>query len=208
MIRGLLIVFSVVLLLVTGMTLWLTRGSEPELGADTLSRLQPAAGKMEAIGGPFTLIDQDGKTVTEKDFDGKLKLVFFGFTHCPDICPVTLATLTSLMNHLGDKADQVVPLFITVDPERDTPARLKEYLRDFHPAIRGLTGSNTQIAQAAKEYKVYYAAAKPEQGAKADYAVDHSSMVYFMSRNDGYLGYFSPDDTEKSMLETITARLD
>jgi len=223
MMRWLLAVFSFVLLLVTSVTLWLTRGSEPELMAEAMARLEPASGsqveQVAAVGGPFELTDQNGNTLKSKDLNGKLMLVFFGFTHCPDICPVTLATMTSVMNHLGSKADQVVPVFITVDPRRDTPARLKEYLKDFHPSIKGLTGDTAHIAQAAKAYKVYYAesggkeadASAPHhhdaQGAEDNYPVDHSAIVYLMGRRGEYLAHFSPEDSEKSILETISARL-
>lgn len=205
MVRGLLVVFVVVLLALTGVTLWLTRGGEPEMMANALARLEPAVGMEEPIGGPFSLTDQDGHTVTDKDFRGRVMLVFFGFTHCPDVCPVTLATITSVLNHLSPaKAAQVAPVFITVDPARDTPAQLKAFLKDFHPAITGLTGTDAQIAQVAKEYKVYYSA-QDHHGAQ--YGVDHSSMVYIMGKNGEYVGHFSQSDSEQAILEAISARL-
>lgn len=226
MMRWLLAIFSFVLLLVTSVTLYLTRGTEPELMTEAMAHLEPAAGGQDqqaAIGGPFELTDQNGNKLTNKDLNGKLSLVFFGYTHCPDICPVTLATLTSVMNHLGNKADQVVPVFITVDPKRDTPARLKEYLRAFHPSIRGLTGDTAHIAEAAKAYKVYFSEDSMKEAdasdthehhhhddadaEEANYPVDHSAIVYLMGRSGEYLAHFSPEDSEKTILETITTRL-
>lgn len=201
MTRRLILFFIVSLLGVTATTLWITRGGDPQLMAEALARLEPAAGNAEAIGGAFSLTDQNGKPVTDKNFDGKLKLVFFGFTSCPDICPVTLATITSVMNHLGPKANQVTPIFITIDPKHDTPERMKAFLKDFSPAIVGLTGSKEQIAKVAKEYKVYYAPTDHD-------AVDHSALVYFMGKGGEYLGHFSPEESEKSMLDAIQARLD
>ena len=104
----------------------------------------------------FTLINHDGQTVTQDDYKGRWQLVFFGFTHCPDICPTTLAYMGSVLDQLGSDASQVAPLFVTVDPERDTPEVLKDYVANFHPQLIGLTGNTAQVADAAEAFKVYH----------------------------------------------------
>src|SRR6185312_12588134 len=108
------------------------------------------------IGGPFTLVGKDGKPVTDQDFRGKYMLVFFGFTHCPDICPAELQMVAEALDRLGDKANEVIPIFISVDPERDTPEVLAAYVKSFGPKFVGLTGSPDQIAAATKAYRVSY----------------------------------------------------
>jgi protein SCO1/2 len=128
------------------------------------------------IGGPFTLTSQDGKSVSDTDFAGKYLLVYFGYTNCPDMCPTGLQSMSRALDMLKTDADKVQPLFITVDPARDTPKRLKEYDSAFHPKIIGLTGSAEQIASVAKEYQVYYEKGEGDQ----DYEVDHSSVIYLM----------------------------
>jgi protein SCO1/2 len=134
----------------------------------------PNTGK---VGGAFTLTSQDGKTVTDKDFSGKYLLVYFGYTSCPDMCPTGLQSISRALDQLGDDVNQVQPLFITVDPARDTAARLKEYDAAFHPKIVGLTGSDAQIAAVAKEYRVYYKKGEGDD----DYEVEHSSEIYLMN---------------------------
>lgn len=129
------------------------------------------------IGGAFTLIDQDGRTVTEKDLLGKPSVLFFGYTYCPDVCPTTLGNLTQWMKALGPDADRLNVRFVSIDPERDTSKLLKAYLKAFDPRIVGLTGSPKAIAQAARAYNVYYA--KADQGGGA-YSMDHSTTIYLM----------------------------
>ena len=134
------------------------------------------------IGGPFTLVNQDGRTVTERDFSGAPHLVFFGFTHCPDVCPTTLQQITDVLAALGPKADRLKVAFITVDPERDTPEALKAYLSSFDPRIVGLTGSPEQVAATIKGYRGF---AKRVPGKDGDYTMEHTALVYVMdSRND------------------------
>jgi cytochrome oxidase Cu insertion factor (SCO1/SenC/PrrC family) len=143
-----------------------------------------------AIGGPFTLVDHNGRTVTDADYRGKLLLVFFGYTYCPDVCPTELQNLTLALEDLGkDAGSRVQGLFITVDPGRDTPQALKEYLSNFHPAITGLTGTPEQIAAAARTYKAYYARAKGEGDV---YLMDHSAFLYLMDRKNEYVAHFRP----------------
>lgn len=150
------------------------------------------------IGGPFTLVDHTGKTVTDRDFRGRFLLVFFGFTYCPDVCPTTLGALSEAIDLLGRDADRIVPLFITVDPGRDTPEGLAEYVRRFHPAIIGLTGTAEQVAAAAKAYRVYYAYV-PKAGAGADdYDVDHTTILFLMGPDGAYrahMGHTTPAAT-------------
>src|SRR6202167_4786183 len=136
-----------------------------------------------AIGGPFQLTDQAGQTVTEKNMQGHPTLVFFGFTHCPDVCPTTLFEMSELMRKLGPDADRTGALFITVDPERDTPAIVKDYLASFDPHLRGLTGDQAAIDQAIKDYRVY---AKKVQLQGGDYTMDHTAIVYLMDKDDQF----------------------
>ncbi len=139
------------------------------------------------IGGPFSLIDTDGKRVTDRDFRGKLMLVFFGYTHCPDVCPTELQNMAEVMDKLGADAAQVAPIFISVDPSRDTPAVLSDYLKNFGTRIAGLTGSPDEVASAAKAYRVYF---RKATGGSDDYTVDHSAFIYLMDREGHNLTYF------------------
>jgi cytochrome oxidase Cu insertion factor (SCO1/SenC/PrrC family) len=156
-----------------------------------------------AIGGPFSLTDQHGNTVTEADYRGRYMLIYFGFTYCPDVCPTTLATMAEALDLLGDEAEPIVPILITVDPERDTPEQLKMYVSHFSPRFVGLTGTPEQIASVAKEYKVYYAKAA-EEGADADaYTMDHSSITYLMGPDGAYVRHFSHATTADQMAERL-----
>lgn len=153
------------------------------------------------IGGPFALTDHNGKRVTDKDFGGKHKLVFFGYTYCPDICPAELQVMSAAMDNLGDKAKDVTPVFITVDPERDTVEQMKSYVENFHPSLVGLTGSPEEIRKAAKAYRVYYK--KTHSESASDYLVDHSSIVYLMSPDGEYLAHFAYGTGPEKMAEGI-----
>ncbi|MGQ0676590.1 MAG: SCO family protein [Rhodospirillales bacterium] len=139
------------------------------------------------VGGPFSLIDQDGRRVSDADFRGKLMLIYFGYTFCPDVCPTELLDMSQAIDALGKDGDEVQPIFITVDPLRDTPAALKQFLVNFHPRMLGLTGTPEEVQAAAKSYRVYYAKAS---GAERDYLVDHTSIVYLMDREGRYLTHF------------------
>jgi len=140
------------------------------------------------IGGPFRLTDQNGKTVTDQDFKGKPLLVFFGFTHCPDVCPTTLFDISEVMKSLGPDAGRVGAVFITVDPGRDTAASLKEYLSSFDPHVEGLTGDDAALAAVAKEYRVYYKKVPLDGG---DYTMDHTAIVYLMDKEGRFVSPFS-----------------
>lgn len=143
------------------------------------------------IGGSFTMVDHSGKTVTEKDFLGRHSLVFFGFTHCPDICPATLQVASEALEKLGADADKVQPVFVSVDPERDTPSVLKSYLEDFDPRLIGLTGSLAQVKGIAKAYRIYHSKVADENSADG-YTVDHSAYMYLMSPEGRYITHYSP----------------
>lgn len=140
------------------------------------------------VGGPFTLVDQNGKTVTDGDLRGHPFLVFFGFTHCPDICPTTMFEVSEVFNRLGPDADRISALFITVDPERDTPEKLKLYLSSFHPRIMGLGGTEAQIEAVKKAYYVY-AKRVPLDG--GGYTMDHTSIVYLMDKDGKFVAPFN-----------------
>lgn len=215
MTRTPLLAFLAALVIITGVSLWLNKGPAELSAAPAASELAPAAGAAD-IGGPFSLTDQNKKTVTDKQFRGKLMLVFFGFTHCPDICPVTLSLYTDVLTALGEKSSQVAPIMISVDPVRDTPVRLKEYLSNFHPAIVGLTGSKAQVETVLKSYKAY--AGAPTEAAEShehgehhapskDYIVPHSGLIYLMDRDGKYLAHFSQEDTAETLTAAITRQL-
>jgi cytochrome oxidase Cu insertion factor (SCO1/SenC/PrrC family) len=160
----------------------------------------------EPVGGPFELVDHTGRTRTERDFRGQLMLVYFGFTSCPDICPTDLQAIGQAMDKLGHDAERVQPLFVSVDPERDTPRHLADYVPHFHPRLLGLTGSADAIRKAADAYKVYYA--RVNLGSAADdYTVDHTAFIYLMDRDGQYLGFFPPGTSADRMVEIIRPRL-
>ncbi len=146
------------------------------------------------IGGPFTLEDGSGKQVTDRDFRGKYMLVYFGYTFCPDVCPTTLTAVADAMDKLGPEASRIKPLFVTVDPKRDTPAVVKQYAAAFGPSITGLTGTPDQIAQVAKEYRVYYAEHRTGPGPD-DYSMDHSSILYLMDPDGAFVAPIRADQT-------------
>jgi protein SCO1/2 len=148
----------------------------------------PVAQQVAAIGGPFKLIDQDGQVVTDQDLKGRPFLVFFGFTNCPDICPATLFEVSEILRALGPDAERTRALFITVDPERDTPAVMKEYLSSFDPHLSGLTGDPAAIAAVAKTYRVYFKKVPLDQGG---YTMDHTAIVYLMDKTGRFVSPFN-----------------
>ncbi|HMJ45077.1 MAG TPA: SCO family protein [Pseudolabrys sp.] len=141
-----------------------------------------------AIGGPFSLIDQHGKPVTDQDLKGHPALVFFGYTHCPDVCPTTLFDVSELLRALGPDAGRAAALFITVDPERDTAPVIKDYLSSFDPHLRGATGEPKAVEAAEKAYRVY---AKKVPGENGDYSMDHTALVYLMDKQGRFVAPFS-----------------
>jgi len=154
-----------------------------------------------AIGGPFALTDQNGVVRHDSDFRGKLMLIYFGYTYCPDACPAALTVMTSALDELGDAAKDVQPIFITVDPERDTVAQMKSYASNFHPRLLALTGSVEETNAAARAYRIYFEKVKPQGG--GDYLVDHSSLTFLMGRDGKFLTYFGPEVTADQMAAVI-----
>ncbi|KAI3694884.1 hypothetical protein L1987_77866 [Smallanthus sonchifolius] len=160
----------------------------------------PSAGKA-AIGGPFNLVDHNGRSVTEKDFKGKWTLIYFGFTHCPDICPDELQKLASAIDKIKGKSGlEIVPVFISVDPERDTVEQVSEYVKEFHPKLIGLTGDPDEIKKAARAYRVYYMKTE-EEG--SDYLVDHSIIMYLMDPNMEFVKFFGKNNDVDALSEGI-----
>lgn len=155
------------------------------------------------VGGPFTLTDHTGKTVTEKDFLGKPFLVYFGYTYCPDICPTTLSAIQDALDIVGDKAKDVPILLITVDPERDTVEALADYVSYFHPNTVGLTGTPEQVTAVARAYKAYYAKAMDPNDDNGFYLVDHSAFTYLMGAEGTMLALLSHGVTPEEMAERI-----
>jgi protein SCO1/2 len=159
----------------------------------------------EPIGGPFALTDQDGRRRTDEDFRGKLMLVYFGFTYCPDICPTDLQQMALAVDRLGPAGEMVQPVFITVDPERDTAAHLKDYMPMFHPRFVGLTGDAAAIEAAARAYRVYFE--KAERADKADYTINHSAFIYLIGRDGEYLGFFPPGTSAERLADAMRPSL-
>jgi len=148
-----------------------------------------------AVGGPFHLEDQNGQPVSDEDMKGRPFLVFFGFAHCPDVCPTTLFEMSEVMRQLGKDADRIGALFITVDPERDTPAALKDYLSSFDPHLRGLTGDPAAVNAAIKAYRVYAKKIPLEGG---DYTMDHTAVVYLMDKDGHFVAPFNVKRTPEA----------
>jgi protein SCO1/2 len=152
------------------------------------------------VGGPFTLVNEDGKTITEKDFLGRPFLVFFGFTHCPEICPTALFEISQVLKALGKDADRVGALFITVDPERDTAQVLKDYLSNFDPHLHAATGDEQVIAQVAKRYRAYYKKVPLKDGG---YTMDHIAIVYLMDKQGNNVAPFSLKRTPQASADEL-----
>ena len=165
---------------------------------------RPGISGIAKIGGPFTLTDHTGAVRTEQDFRGKLMLIYFGYTYCPDVCPTALQIMSVALQNLGGKAEAVTPVFITIDPARDTAQHLGDYVKNFHALMVGLTGSAAQIKQTAKVFRVYYRKAEAAAGdPPKDYLMDHSSVVYLMDREGRYITHF----THRSPSEKIEAAI-
>ncbi|MBU0858990.1 MAG: SCO family protein [Alphaproteobacteria bacterium] len=171
--------------------------------ARSLNALTPTAGTAEpamTVGGPFALTDHFGNPATEKSFPG-LKLAFFGFTYCPDVCPAGLKKMSLALQELGDDANQIAPLFITVDPERDTPDVLKEYVGLYDDRLTGLTGTPEQIKTTIESFRVY--AAKAEGADPENYMMNHSGYTYLLDDNGVMLTVFGPDESPAAMAKEI-----
>jgi cytochrome oxidase Cu insertion factor (SCO1/SenC/PrrC family) len=157
------------------------------------------------VGGPFELTDQTGHRRTEADFHGKLVVLYFGYTYCPDVCPTELQSISLALDQLGAAAGAVQPLFITVDPERDTPARLADFVAAFHPRLIGLTGSLAEIRKTAIAYKTFFA--KSSTATPGDYSVDHTGFIYLIGKDGRYLGFLPPGLAPEEIADAIRTRL-
>lgn len=166
-------------LVLGGLSAWVL-SQAPPTGAVTTGKA--------LVGGPFTLTDASGKHVTEKDFAGRKMLVFFGFTSCPDVCPGGLQVIAAALEKLGAKADKVAPIFITLDAERDPPAKTGEYAKSFSPKLIGLSGTADEVKAAAQAYRVYF---KKVPGTEpGNYTFDHSSIIYLMDESGQYITHY------------------
>jgi cytochrome oxidase Cu insertion factor (SCO1/SenC/PrrC family) len=158
------------------------------------------------VGGPFELTDQTGHRRTDADFRGKLVVLYFGYTYCPDVCPTELQSISLALDQLGAAAEAVQPLFITVDPERDTPARLADFVSAFHPRLIGLTGSLAEIRKTAIAYKTFFA--KQGIAARENYSVDHTGFIYLVGKDGRYLGFLPPGLAPDAIADAIRTRLE
>jgi cytochrome oxidase Cu insertion factor (SCO1/SenC/PrrC family) len=157
------------------------------------------------VGGPFELTDQTGHRRTDADFRGKLVVLYFGYTYCPDVCPTELQSISLALDKLGAVAEAVQPVFITVDPERDTPARLAEFVASFHPRLIGLTGSLADIKKTAIAYRTFFA--KNSATAPGEYSIDHTGFIYLIGKDGHYLGFLPPGASPDEIADAIRIRL-
>jgi protein SCO1/2 len=158
------------------------------------------------VGGPFTLTDHTGRRVTDQDFRGRFMMVFFGFTFCPDVCPTALQVMAAALDKIGPKAEQITPVLITVDPERDTPEQMAMYVKSFHPRLVGLTGSPEEIAAVAKAYRAYFKRV-PDPKSSGGYTMDHSAIIYVMGPDGAFRTHFTYTVNADAMAERLTKLL-
>ncbi|MBL8672195.1 MAG: SCO family protein [Alphaproteobacteria bacterium] len=168
-----------------------------QVPAPTRTTVAPDLGR---IGGPFVLTDQRGRPFTDRDLLGRPAMIFFGFTHCPDVCPTALAAMSEQLAALGERGSAILPVFVSVDPERDTPEMLADYLAAFDPRIVGLTGSPEQIADMAKAYKVYYRKVPLKDGG---YVMDHTAGVLLVDRGGSFRGTLDPHEPLRARLDKL-----
>jgi protein SCO1/2 len=187
------------LVISAGIAWWQVRQTPPPQPSNTATAA--------SIGGPFTLTDHTGRTVTEQDLLGRYSLIYFGYSYCPDVCPTELGAMARAIDLLGPQADKVQPILITIDPERDTVSHLSEYVALFHPRLVGLTGTPEQIATAVKAYRVY-AAKRPTEGGKSlDYLMDHSGFLYLMGPDGKFLRVFPAGTPGEDLAQDLRERL-
>ena len=184
-----LLICGVIVAALAGYWLWWALEGRPDRGG-------------ASVGGPFELIDGDGRKVTERDFQGRHMLVYFGYTFCPDVCPTTLFNASAALDEVGPGlAAKVRLVFISIDPERDTPEVVKEYAGHFHPGTTGLTGTPEQVSAAARAFRIYYRKAAPEDD--GSYLVDHSSILFLMDGDGRYVTHFSHEATADDMVAAL-----
>ncbi|MFT7572029.1 MAG: cytochrome oxidase Cu insertion factor (SCO1/SenC/PrrC family) [Paracoccaceae bacterium] len=157
-----------------------------------------------SIGGPFSLVDHKGQPKTDKDFRGRYMLIYFGYTYCPDVCPTALQSMTQAMDRLDPETQKkIIPVFITIDPERDTVKQLNAYVDNFHPSMVGLTGTPEEIAKTARVFRVYFGRAKGVEEESTDYLMDHSSIVFLMNPDGEYVTHFTHATPPEKMAERL-----
>jgi cytochrome oxidase Cu insertion factor (SCO1/SenC/PrrC family) len=190
-------------LLVVASLLWcgLTAAAEQPSAAQMMDDLMYGRG---SVGGPFTLTDQTGKQRSDTEFRGKLMIVYFGYTYCPDVCPTDLMSITQALDALGPATEGVQPVFITIDPERDTKV-LADYVSAFHHSLIGLTGSPDEIRNIAIAYKAFYVKVPDERS--GEYSIDHAGIIYLMGRNGEYLGFMPPQTNPDRLTEILRKNL-
>lgn len=165
----------------------------------------PASLAGDAIGGPYELVDQNGTIRRDTDFRGKFVMIYFGFTFCPDACPTALLGMAQALDDIGPLADRVQPIFVSIDPDRDTVAQMKSYVEAVDPRLIGLTGSAAQVASAAKAYRVFYRKVTPP--GMSDYLMDHTSLIYLMGPDGKYLDHFSHETPPDKIAERLRRRI-
>jgi protein SCO1/2 len=193
----------VVFLILAAATVFINTTNTAQTGANNTV----VSSGQATIGGAFSLVNQDGKPVTEATYHGKWTLIFFGFTNCPDVCLIAAHTISDAMKQLDTKTRaQITPLFVTLDPERDTPERMKKWLNDYSPDFVGLTGTKEQVREARDRYKVYSQIRKISPDGK-EYLIDHSSFMYLMDPNGQYVAHFPHNVALEKLLEGIRSNL-
>lgn len=164
----------------------------------------PGGKGVASIGGPFALVDHKGQPKTDKDFRGRYMLIYFGYTYCPDVCPTALQSMTQAMDRLAPETqEKITPVFITIDPERDTAKQLEAYVDNFHPNMVGLTGTPAEIAKTARVFRVYFGRAKGAEEESTDYLMDHSSIVFLMNPDGEYVTHFTHATPPEKMAERL-----
>lgn len=205
--RALIVFLSGTAVLLLGIALWLSQGALAPKSSVTGGATSGSGAAL--VGGPFELVDQSGATRTEADFAGRYMLVYFGYTFCPDVCPTSLLAMSHGLEALDESdpglSEQIAPIFITVDPERDTVEVMGDYAGHFYPGLVALTGNAEQVDGAAKAYRVYYR--KAETDSASDYLVDHSSFIYLMGPDGAYIRHFSHDATPEDIAAGLKEKL-
>jgi protein SCO1/2 len=201
--KGLIAAAALAVGLTGGALVWLWPEAPPQRSAAEL--MDVLMWDREPVGGSFRLIDHTGRARTDADFRGKLTLMYFGFTMCSEVCPTDLRAMAGALDKLGPLGDEVQPVFVTVDPERDSPAQLKRYVALVHPRLIGLTGEPAQIRRIADAYKVYYAKTEPTNQNSS--GVDHTGFVFLLDANGKYIGFFPPGTSADRMVEIMRPQL-
>ncbi len=221
MLAAIRIAALILLLMLGGLwaSAWLGKGDDDTVADAFLRRIAsifgqdmpaPAAGGVQlpqglALGGPFSLVNHEGRAVTQADFAGGFMLVYFGFTYCPDVCPTELGIIATAMDLLGEQERRVTPVLISIDPERDTPEALADYVSRFHPRMVGLTGTAEQVAAAARAYRVFYA--KVNRPEMSQYLMDHSSFIYLVGPDGRVRTLFRPETAPEAIAQSVRAHM-